>query len=310
MIKVFLCCSWDTDPIHFLKEKYAPLTPNSKGIWKKIKAVTNIKDAEWVVIIDDIHPNQLNQIINFDNNRIICIPREPARIKPKYMNYNFKYKFTYDNFYHCWSSIMCIKKNYDELLDFNKLPIKNKLCSTVTSGLIFNTGIYKERVEFIKKLSKQSQLRDKIDIFGYNWSKNELGEMYKGTLDGFNKGTANKLDKFINGTTKWDGIVNYSYSIAIENCIKKNYFSEKITDCILAWTIPIYCGCPNINDYLPSDCYYVIDIHSPDVFKDIEKIINTPITNKQIKSLEQARELILNKFNVWENIHQIVNKND
>ena len=55
MIKIFYCCSWDPNPKHFLEDKYVPLTPNSSGKWGDIKAVTNIKDADWVVIVDDIH---------------------------------------------------------------------------------------------------------------------------------------------------------------------------------------------------------------------------------------------------------------
>jgi hypothetical protein len=309
-VPVFFCCSWDTDTTKFLTEKYNPLTPHSNGIWKGIKSVNNINDAEWTVIIDDIHPEQRDMILKFNKDRIICIPREPARSNPGYLQHSFKYKLTYDNFFHSWSSIMCIKKTYDELLTFNKYPeitIKSKLCSTVTSGLVFNTGIYKERVEFIKKLSKETnKFSDKIDIFGYNWTQDELGNMYKGTLDGFNTGTANKLDNLITGSTKWDGIVNYKYSIAIENSVKDNYFSEKFTDCILAWTIPIYYGCPNINKYFPKECYYTIDINSPTVFDDIETILNTPITEMQINALKKARNVILNEHNVWDQVNTII----
>ena len=309
MIKVFFCCSWDPNPEHFLKLKYSPLTPNSKGIWKNLIAVTNINDADWVIIIDDIHPKQLNEILNFDKNKVICIPREPQRKNPNYLKYSFKYSNTYKNFFHCWTSIMSIQKNYDQLLAFNKIPLKNKLCSTITSGLNQNTGIYKTRVEFIKKLSKQKQFLDKIDIFGYNWRKSELGEMYKGTFGGYNKGTCSHIDNLLQNTTKWDGLEHYSYSIAIENSCIKNYFSEKFTDCILAWTIPIYYGCPNIDKYFPKDCYYWLDITSSNCFEELEKIINTPITEKQINAIEEARELILNKYNAWDVIHSII-KND
>ena len=94
MIKIFFCCSWDSNPIHFLEEKYKPLTPESKGIWKNIIAVTNISEADWIVIIDDIHKSQKKQILKFNKDKVICIPREPARNNPSYLNHNFKYKFT------------------------------------------------------------------------------------------------------------------------------------------------------------------------------------------------------------------------
>jgi len=42
------------------------------------------------------------------------------------------------------------------------------------------------------------------------------------------------------------------FSIIIENSEEKNYFSEKLIDCLLCKTIPIYWGCPNICEYF--DC--------------------------------------------------------
>ena len=307
MIKIFFCCSWDSDPVHFLEDKYGPLTPNNSAQWNNIIAVTNINDADWVVIIDDIHNSQRNEIIKFNNNKIICLPREPGRPHPSYLNYDFKYKMTYNNFYHVWTSIMCIKKNYDELNAINKPLEKTKLCSTITSKFNPGGGLYGERIEFIKKLSKQEQFMDKIDIFGYNWEKKELGEMYKGTFGGFNLGGATIIDNLLPNTTKWDGLEKYKYSISIENCCKDNYFSEKFTDCILSWTVPIYYGCPNIDKYFPKDCYYWLDITKDDCFDKLEYILNQPITDKQINAIAEAREIILNKHNVWAVVENIIN---
>jgi hypothetical protein len=45
----------------------------------------------------------------------------------------------------------------------------------------------------------------------------------------------------------------FQYSLCIENSSRENYFSEKITDCILNKTIPIYWGCSNINEYFNED---------------------------------------------------------
>ena len=85
-----------------------------------------------------------------------------------------------------------------------------------------------------------------------------------------------------------------------------NYFSEKFTDTILCYTIPIYYGCPNIEEYFPKDCYYVIDINDVNVFDKIKEIINKPITEKQIKAIHEARDLILNKYNIWATTDKIL----
>ena len=39
------------------------------------------------------------------------------------------------------------------------------------------------------------------------------------------------------------------FSIAIENAPVDNYFTEKLMDCFLTKTVPVYYGCPNIGDF-------------------------------------------------------------
>ena len=48
---------------------------------------------------------------------------------------------------------------------------------------------------------------------------------------------------------KIDGLRDYKYSITIENGEIENYFTEKILDAFLTGTIPIYRGCPNIDEF-------------------------------------------------------------
>lgn len=48
---------------------------------------------------------------------------------------------------------------------------------------------------------------------------------------------------------KEDGLAPYYYSIVIENNQESNYFTEKLIDCCICETIPIYWGAPNIEKY-------------------------------------------------------------
>lgn len=49
--------------------------------------------------------------------------------------------------------------------------------------------------------------------------------------------------------SKADAFSNYRYSVVVESCLQRGYFSEKIVDCISMGTIPIYWGCSDIGDY-------------------------------------------------------------
>jgi hypothetical protein len=48
---------------------------------------------------------------------------------------------------------------------------------------------------------------------------------------------------------KFELFERYQYSLVIENSSQPNYFTEKLIDCLLTKTIPIYYGCPNISEY-------------------------------------------------------------
>lgn len=70
---------------------------------------------------------------------------------------------------------------------------------------------------------------------------------------------------------KIDGLKDYKYSIAIENGVFENYFTEKILDCFLTGTIPIYKGCPNISKFFNSEGIITFDTVE-DLLQVIDKV--------------------------------------
>lgn len=48
---------------------------------------------------------------------------------------------------------------------------------------------------------------------------------------------------------------DYAFCVVIENCKRKSYFTEKLIECFLTGTMPIYWGCPGITPYA-SDSYF------------------------------------------------------
>ncbi len=58
----------------------------------------------------------------------------------------------------------------------------------------------------------------------------------------------------------------YRYSIAIENNITPHYFTEKITNCFIAQTIPIYLGATEIHKFFNPDGIITISL------KDIDRL--------------------------------------
>ena len=68
------------------------------------------------------------------------------------------------------------------------------------------------------------------------------------------------------------------FTIAFENASKPHYISEKIFDALIAGSLPIYWGCPEITQYVNPDCF--INCHDfdsfDDVIREVIKIDNDP----------------------------------
>lgn len=96
---------------------------------------------------------------------------------------------------------------------------------------------------------------------------------------------------------KTDGLLPYKFSIAIENTSAGYYFTEKITDCFLTYTVPLYYGCKNIGKFFPERSFIDINIDEPvKAIKIINQIIEKDDWQQRIPALQEARDLVLNKY--------------
>jgi hypothetical protein len=75
------------------------------------------------------------------------------------------------------------------------------------------------------------------------------------------------------------------FGIVIENTSYRGYFTEKILDCFLLKTIPVYWGCSNIGDYF--------DIDGIITFNNVDDLIYK--TNQLNESYYEDRKEIINK---------------
>ena len=290
MINIIFYCNWGSRPIELL-ERYKQMTKNNLGIYNTIYGTSNIDEAHVVIFIEGIPRNFDLRLLN--NKKIICFPREPHGHK-NWKKLELKHGYTYDNIYHVVTNPQFINKSYDFLKQLIYTEHKKKLSAIISNKK--NGPGYQLRRNLLINFAKKYP--NTCDIYGAGWNE-ELGTSYKGPLGCYHKTTSTEF-------TKFNGLIDYKYSICIENCSKKNYFTEKFTDAILCWTIPIYFGCPNISEYFPEHSYYVVDITKGDCLEKIVEIINKPIKQQNIEALIKARDLILNKYNIWSTISNIL----
>jgi hypothetical protein len=95
---------------------------------------------------------------------------------------------------------------------------------------------------------------------------------------------------------KWDGLAPYRYSLAVENFRNPFYWTEKIADCFLARTMPIYCGCTRITEYFPLESLILFDLEDPDAPEKIREAVAGDAWGRNRDAIEHARSLVLERY--------------
>ncbi len=82
---------------------------------------------------------------------------------------------------------------------------------------------------------------------------------------------------------------NAMFHITIENSRYTNYITEKVIDCFMSYTIPIYWGCPNIGDYY--DKNGIITFETIEELKNILKELTPEIYRSKLESVKHNYEV-------------------
>lgn len=262
-------------------------TPQNSGTWADLRfTLDNPTECDYVVVLN--HPKKDIHVKCRKNGRLLII-QEPPYKENDYFKMYFPFFDTivcgFDKKYSSGiqntqaSLPWHIGKTYDELtiLKHNEIIKKDKVSWITSNNNIFPQ--HKVRLDFIDYLKKKEY---DFDLFG--------------------RGFSPIADKF-------DAIHPYKYAIAAENYIGSNYFTEKIVDAYLSWTMPIYSGSPDITKYFPAESLIQINLSSPEeAFEKIKDAVENKLWDKNIEAIRHARELILNKYQLFPAISDIISK--
>ena len=88
---------------------------------------------------------------------------------------------------------------------------------------------------------------------------------------------------------KEEALVDYRYSIIIENTNQKNYITEKIIDSLVVGTIPVYWGCPNISDFF--DMNGIITFNTVKEFEELLPTLTKELYESKLEAIRNNFEL-------------------
>jgi len=292
MIKVCFVSWHFKDTATFLKN-IIKMTPQKSGKWKDMVAVTNPDEADFCAVFDGT-----NIKVPFD--RTLFFGEHPDCLQS----------------YREWEDIECLGKfplkqylnpgewwleyDYDYLMNL-KPPQKHKNLLCVFTAHT-HTAMYVKRKNFVANFCEQYS---DIDLFGRpsaNFTNDVvLKKYYKGVLGKTNPENVtgdHQLGKEI--------LVDYKYSLEFDVGPTQNYISERFYDAMLLWCMPFYFGSNNVDKYLPKKSFRYIDMEKG--ADQITKAIKNNYYEQNIDEIAKARDLLLNKYQIWPYVHDVIGR--
>lgn len=293
-VLIVSCCN--DGIINFNDTLWARQFPNKNRVWGDYRFVfdQSIKDYDYLVVYDDLPSARLERYCSPRNT--IHLSTEPPTIGRYTENFlrQFAVIVTQDpQVKHSqkvfsqggllwWLGINAWNSEGKGLLSFEELQSlfdrpKSKLISVTASNAKSLEG-HRLRGAFARRLKEH--FGDRLDLFG--------------------RGVRPMEDKI-------EGLLNYRFHVVIENSSYDHYFSEKLSDCLLAGSYPIYYGCPNIGEYLPENSFQRIDIND---FEGsvalIERVIAEDRDQVFREELRLARDRIMYEHNIYPMIIRLI----
>jgi len=293
MIKVKMTVNADLAEYPQLRQ-----TPGRRGVWGDCRFLINqdVPGCDWWVVYDDLpRPEQAH----CPRRNTLLIVGEPPSVSP--VDPHFARQFAavvtcqqvrHPNVIRTQQSLPWFighrylkgedrwehgtSKDYDALVAMPPVP-KTRSLSVISSDKAFTAG-HRRRLEFVQHLGRH--FGDAIDVYG--------------------RGLRDFEDK-------WDAIAPYRYHVVLENSNYDDYWTEKLSDAVLAEAFPFYSGCPNIADYFPPDSLTPLDLGDfQAACALIERGIREDRHASSAAARARAKDLVLNTYNLFPAVSALI----
>lgn len=170
--------------------------------------------------------------------------------------------------------------SYEELVSSRPVPKKANL-SAVLSGKT-TLPLHRRRLEFAHLL--KARLGERFQIFGHGFR----------SID-----------------DKREAIDPYRYHLAIENSVVGHYWTEKLSDGLLGWALPIYCGAPAASQYFPDGAFIPLNLDDLDTaVQAVDDILCGDPYNRHLEKIGEARRRVLETYSLPATIARVIRQRE
>lgn len=278
--------------------------PDKEPIWGNCEFIFDPeeRDYDWLVVYDDLPPNTNErrstraEILSCHKDNTILVTSEPSSIKSYFTDFTDQFGAVLTSqpswalphrnrhfqqpalqwFYGVGSKTT---KSFSEI----EQPLsdrKSELVSIVGSSKQQTHTLHALRYQFISKLREGAP---ELKVYGR---------------------------EDINMDDKADAVAPFRFHVAIENHYSDHHWTEKLADAFLGEAVPLYVGCPNIEDYFPSESYIKLDIADPQTAIATINALSEAEYEKRLPAVLAAKKKILHEYNLFSVISRIVESSE
>lgn len=218
-------------------------------------------------VYENLYIEKWKKIVRETNNQkkaILCASSEPAFVTPNHYKQEIHKDFLFcltgnqkwiDNKkYFYQPAIIDFYFNFKKRYEFED----KKLCGFAGGGFFRELRdkrcLYPERLALVTYFDKYHS--DEFEFYGARWSKEKF-KSYQGFAD-----------------DRIETLAKFKFVISIPNYIHRSteFFDPRIFDTMVAGSVPIYFGCPDIKDVVPEGTF--IDLRDFPTYDDLYSFIS------------------------------------
>jgi len=271
--------------------------PGANPVWGRCEFIfdPNCRDYDWLAVYDDLPRDSPTEVLGCPIERTILLTGEPSSITrygSRYLN-QFGHVLTsqepglirHPNLIQRQPGLFWYYGGSDERGTYDSLasaspPEKKHLISCVCSTKAMSHTMHSRRLDFVRRLMKGGL--PEIEVWGYGMRELQ---------------------------NKADAIDPYKYHLAIENHCCAHHWTEKLADAYLGFSLPIYYGCTNLNEYFPEASFVRIDIRDPDAaIATIRRTLAEDPYESRLPAIIEARRRVLEEYATFPQLAGIISE--
>ncbi|MDO8586172.1 MAG: glycosyltransferase family 10 [Armatimonadota bacterium] len=164
--------------------------------------------------------------------------------------------------------------------------------------------LYSERIRALDYFGERSL----IDLYGHRWREACLQSPLLGLLRIARRPSVRSFGRWLSGLqtrraakhilnaykgtcgSKYDTLSQYHFALAYENFRIRGYITEKMLDCLFVGTIPVYWGEPEIEKWVPKECY--IDRREFTTYADLHAYLQSLTEDDRMRYREAGKAFV------------------